>query len=139
MTNGMPILNEKKMFFSSQNGTVVIENPDMLKASAKYSNGHTASPATAAKTRLYLKGPTDKQIEARTSDGRRRITPIFIPPPAIENGATVSVHHQVLQTRSYFLVFRGINILDYNRSCTVDVQKRNVRLDKPNKILFGYR
>ena len=27
-----------------------------------------------------LKGPTDKQIEVRLSDGRRRITPLFIPP-----------------------------------------------------------
>ena len=75
-----------------KNGTVVIENPDMLKATSKYSNGHSSSPsaaaaaAQAAKMKLYSKGPTDKQIEARTSDGRRRITPIFIPPPTIENG-----------------------------------------------------
>ena len=27
-----------------------------------------------------LKGPTDKQIEVLLSDGRRRITPLFIPP-----------------------------------------------------------
>ena len=72
----------------SQNGAVVIENPDMLKA--KYSNGHPQSPASASaaeKAKVVMKGPTDKQIEARTSDGRRRITPIFIPPPTIENGA----------------------------------------------------
>ena len=36
---------------------------------------------------IYPQNPTDKQIEARTSDGRRRITPIFIPPPNVENGA----------------------------------------------------
>jgi protein HIRA/HIR1 len=35
---------------------------------------------------LSPQGPTDKQIEARTSDGRRRITPIFIPPPSVDNG-----------------------------------------------------
>lgn len=77
---------------SKQNGTVVIENPDILKASALYSNGHTAStPAASAanKTQLIFKGPTDKQIEARASDGRRRITPIFVPPPSIENGTKV--------------------------------------------------
>ncbi|KAK0094338.1 hypothetical protein PV326_011212 [Microctonus aethiopoides] len=28
-----------------------------------------------------VKGPINKQIETRTSDGRRRITPMFIPPP----------------------------------------------------------
>ena len=34
-----------------------------------------------AKKKVYVpKGPTDKQIEARTPDGKRRITPIFIPP-----------------------------------------------------------
>ena len=29
-----------------------------------------------------ISGPTDKQIEVRTSDGRRRITPMFILPAA---------------------------------------------------------
>lgn len=28
-----------------------------------------------------VKGPINKQIETRTSDGKRRITPMFIPPP----------------------------------------------------------
>jgi len=27
-----------------------------------------------------IKGPINKQIEVRTADGRRRITPMFIPP-----------------------------------------------------------
>ena len=30
---------------------------------------------------MFVKGPIDKQIETRTVDGRRRITPVFIPPP----------------------------------------------------------
>lgn len=30
---------------------------------------------------LLFQGPTDKQIETRLADGRRRITPLFIPPP----------------------------------------------------------
>lgn len=46
---------------SKQNGTVVIENPDMLKA--KYANGHSASPTTTdQKSAIVLKGPTDKQV-----------------------------------------------------------------------------
>ena len=44
------------------------------------------SSSNGGKLKLHPKGPTDKQIEARTSDGRRRITPIFIPPPSLENG-----------------------------------------------------
>ena len=68
----------------------VIENPEMLKAT----NGHSIKTqngvTVAARKKLYPKGPTDKQIEARTSDGKRRITPIFIPPPDnnVENDET---------------------------------------------------
>ncbi|KAB7493996.1 Protein HIRA [Armadillidium nasatum] len=40
-------------------------------------------------------GPTNKQIEMRTADGRRRITPMFIPPPAegskLQNGSETSL------------------------------------------------
>ena len=36
------------------------------------------------KKKSVPRGPTDKQIEARTPDGRRRITPIFIPPNSAE-------------------------------------------------------
>ena len=34
----------------------------------------------------FVPGPLDKQIEVRTTDGRRRITPMYLP-PVIENGA----------------------------------------------------
>jgi len=30
---------------------------------------------------IFVKGPVDKQIETRTSDGKRRITPKFLLPP----------------------------------------------------------
>ena len=112
------------MIFLFQNGTVVIENPDMLKASSKFSNGHAASssPASAARMKLYTKGPTDKQIEARTSDGRRRITPIFIPPPAIENGAQVKEKCLVRENGHFCLPnpvvmykIRSINFLSHTR------------------------
>jgi hypothetical protein len=33
-----------------------------------------------------IKGPLDKQIEVKTSDGRRRITPMYIPPAVETNG-----------------------------------------------------
>lgn len=91
-------------------GPKIIENPDLLKTvncseeknGMINGNGHFDATITngssddkldsalvsnkASKKRLYPKGPTDKQIEAKTSDGRRRITPIYIPPPSIENG-----------------------------------------------------
>jgi len=73
-------------------GPVVIENPEMLKRDAvKNTNGHDLSRSNSTSTskpRLHPQGPTDKQIEARTSDGRRRITPIFIPMSSIENGTS---------------------------------------------------
>lgn len=36
-----------------------------------------------------VKGPTDKQIEMRLSDGRRRITPLYIPPVSNGDGTPV--------------------------------------------------
>jgi len=75
-------------------GPVVIENPDMLKrddAKSATTNGHdipraNSNSCSSSKSRLYPPNPTDKQIEARTADGRRRITPIFIP-VTTENGS----------------------------------------------------
>ena len=61
-------------------GPVVIENPDMLKrddAKSATTNGHdipraNSNSCSSSKSRLYPPNPTDKQIEARTADGRRR-------------------------------------------------------------------
>jgi len=84
---------------------LVIENPEMLKATnGVTTNGIHAHGDSASKTQMngvpggggggggvvggkkksVPRGPTDKQIEARTADGRRRITPIFIPPNSAE-------------------------------------------------------
>ncbi len=64
---------------------MVVENPELLlkKPSA---NANVAS-SSAKSLPPRPKGPTDKQIEARTSDGKRRITPIFIPPDEAEKTA----------------------------------------------------
>ena len=89
-------------------GPKIIENPDLLKTvkfdetngllngnahnGTESSNGYSSVDRSdntsnrAVKIKLYPKGPTDKQIEAKTSDGRRRITPIYMPPPSLENG-----------------------------------------------------
>lgn len=42
----------------------------------------TTNAAQTITTSTPVKAPINKQIETRTSDGRRRITPMFIPPPA---------------------------------------------------------
>ena len=101
------IINAKSNGTSS--GPKIIENPELLKANnnldtmhaAVNGNTHNGLPSLNGSTmdksentssnkgnklKLYPKGPTDKQIEAKTSDGKRRITPIYIPPPSLENG-----------------------------------------------------
>ncbi|RWS28476.1 Protein HIRA-like protein [Leptotrombidium deliense] len=41
-----------------------------------------------------MKGPTDKQIETRMPDGRRRITPLYIPPPIDCDGIPIPFNVQ---------------------------------------------
>ena len=63
---------------------VLIENPELLRLAQ---NGDTEVEVEVAEEQperpapgSAVKGPLDKQIEMKTSDGRRRITPIFIMP-----------------------------------------------------------
>ncbi|XP_034936574.1 protein HIRA homolog [Chelonus insularis] len=81
-------------------GCTVMESPVLLnvKTSTTQSSTNvvttTTTTTTTANTLTSLsnglssqssspsiKGPINKQIETKTSDGRRRITPMFIPPP----------------------------------------------------------
>ncbi|XP_042907533.1 protein HIRA [Parasteatoda tepidariorum] len=50
-------------------------NDNISKIDLQASNSQSSRPLP------HIKGPTDKQIETRLADGRRRITPLFIPPP----------------------------------------------------------
>ena len=61
---------------------VLIENADLLKLNSDTDalGDFSDSLADRSSTWSPLKGPIDKQIEVKTSDGRRRITPMFIPP-----------------------------------------------------------
>ena len=56
----------------------------MFKLS-RQTNGTADSESAGKPKPKPPSGPTDKQIESRTTDGRRRITPIFIPPDAEES------------------------------------------------------
>lgn len=69
--------------------TCVVETPELLEVREKQAEmKDTAVPANQTEPateqpvtpRTPLKGPINKQIETRTSDGKRRITPMFIPP-----------------------------------------------------------
>jgi len=83
---------------------MLIENPELLKL-AQNGTDNTDSEAetnvavngnSRATPSLAKRGPTDKQLEMRTSDGRRRITPIYILPntettnQAVINGNSMS-------------------------------------------------
>ena len=75
---GMDDLDASKAI-SSQ----VLENP-LLDAGKNASEVDLKSdwntPSTdCSPTKPVIRGPTDKQIESLTKDGRRRITPVFIP------------------------------------------------------------
>lgn len=65
-----------------------MEAPELLNLKTSVPSAQTITllntnlhpPTTTATT--PVKGPINKQIETRTSDGKRRITPMFIPPPS---------------------------------------------------------
>ncbi|CAL7946212.1 unnamed protein product [Xylocopa violacea] len=73
-----------------QGGCTVMEAPELLnlKTSAPATQPIQTSPNISSvqppttTTTTPAKGPINKQIETRTSDGKRRITPMFIPPPS---------------------------------------------------------
>merc|ERR550519_501662 len=83
---------------------MLIENPELLKLTqngtdntdSEAENAVAVNGNSRAAPALTKRGPTDKQLEMRTSDGRRRITPIYILPnsettnQAVMNGNSMS-------------------------------------------------
>lgn len=69
---------------------MVMEAPELLNLkppappnkSPQMPSTPSVPPPANTTTVTPVKGPINKQIETRTSDGKRRITPMFIPPPA---------------------------------------------------------
>jgi len=82
---------------------MLIENPELLKLAQNGADNDSEAEAgvalngsSKATPTMAKRGPTDKQLEMRTSDGRRRITPIYILPnsettnQAVMNGNSMS-------------------------------------------------
>jgi len=107
-----------------QNNTILIENPAILKM-----NGTKQSDIQNVNTKKEIQQQSlknvskhslpilKKQIETRTSDGRRRITPIFIPPTP-ENAEEVNVlpFSSSSESKSQVVVERVNNIIEPNIS-----------------------
>lgn len=103
--------------------TLLIENPAILKM-----NGAQPFKVQKVENQKYVKQPTKnltkpvppilkKQIETRTSDGRRRITPIFIPPtPDNAEEMNVLPFSSSCESKSQVVVERVNDIIEPNIS-----------------------
>ena len=79
---------------------IMIENPEFLKLTQNGDADDSSGDAETEKVTLNggvkvtnniaKRGPTDKQLEMMTSDGRRRITPIYILPTSDNSNMTNS-------------------------------------------------
>lgn len=77
---------------------LVVEDPDWIQPKSVTTptpsvidDMHSSDSRASRSSQIIMRGPTDKQIETRTVDGKRRITPVFIPPPMEEDEAPT--HH----------------------------------------------
>ena len=79
---------------------IMIENPEFLKLTQNGNDSDAMETESAPRVNGNSKltpsfpkrGPTDKQLEMMTSDGRRRITPIFILPDAEQTVNTTAMN-----------------------------------------------
>jgi len=89
----------KKSFCTGPNSkaSTIIEDPDWIQPQSMPAaiEDEGGSDSRASRSSQIVKGPTDKQIETRTVDGRRRITPVFIPPPMEEEVGSHNVPSQM--------------------------------------------
>lgn len=108
------------------NNTILIENPAILimngsKQSDAIQNIDTKTTEVKQQPPKLANKPSPpilkKQIETRTSDGRRRITPIFIPPTP-DNAEEVNVlpFSSSSESKSQVVVERVSNIIEPNIS-----------------------
>ncbi|XP_063982200.1 protein HIRA homolog isoform X1 [Diachasmimorpha longicaudata] len=131
---------------SSQGGCTVMEAPVLLNLKPPTSNmspqpvanattaqpvvNGITTPASSVPT-TPVKGPINKQIETRTSDGRRRITPMFIPSPAdtmdtsIQNEAPAfkgtPTFSSTSQTKSSIIIEKRDDVVAPNVTTTASI------------------
>ncbi|XP_054154895.1 protein HIRA-like [Oppia nitens] len=72
------VIHEQKKKFNHQNGGQS-SNESSNRMATNNNTGNEPSLSNSQSSKLS-KGPTDKQVEVRLADGRRRITPLYIPP-----------------------------------------------------------
>lgn len=84
----------KKTFVTGpeKRAPLVVEDPDWIQPKtvttptpSVIDEMHSSDSRASRSSQIIMRGPTDKQIETRTVDGKRRITPVFIPPPMEED------------------------------------------------------
>ncbi|XP_020707193.2 protein HIRA homolog isoform X2 [Athalia rosae] len=118
-----------------QGGCMVMEAPELLdlKPPAPPSQpcspqpvpNNTAPPPSSTPT-TPAKRPINKQIETRTSDGRRRITPMFIPPPpdtmdtSIGGGVGPPTFTSTSQTKSSIIIEKRDDVVTPNVSSALN-------------------
>lgn len=104
--------------------TLLIENPAILKMNGIGTQSNVKKSNTKKETKQPPKSLTKpsppilkKQIETRTSDGRRRITPIFIPPtPDNAEEMNVLPFSSSSENKSQVIVERVNDIIEPNIS-----------------------
>ncbi|XP_020291848.1 protein HIRA homolog isoform X2 [Pseudomyrmex gracilis] len=113
---------------ANQGGCMVMEAPELLNLkppapnqSPQVVSAPSIPPSIPTNTTTTpVKGPINKQIETRTSDGKRRITPMFIPPPAdttdsnIGGSLNTPTFTSKVQTKSSIVIERRNDVVAPN-------------------------
>ncbi|KYM81537.1 Protein HIRA like protein [Atta colombica] len=125
-----------------QGGCMVMEAPELLNLKQPASNQsfQVSAPSIPPVTNTVttpVKGPINKQIETRTSDGKRRITPMFIPPPADTTDTNISgslgtpTFTSKVQTKSSIVIEKRNDVVAPN----VTSSSKSVAVDAPESSL----
>ena len=111
-TDHLEKLYGKSVKSSNSTNNCLAEDVDFLKVrednlaskSAPKTNGHAAAlheldnrsmnDSRSSTSSRLIKGPTDKQIEVKLTNGKRRITPLYIPPPTDLEGIPIPFNSQ---------------------------------------------
>ncbi|XP_012227653.1 protein HIRA [Linepithema humile] len=128
---------------ANQGGCMVMEAPELLNLKPPAPNltpqvpSAPSIPPVINTATTPVKGPINKQIETRTSDGKRRITPMFIPPPADTTDTNISgslgtpTFTSKVQTKSSIVIEKRNDVVAPNVSSSV----KSAIIDTPGSSL----